>query len=158
MDRDGEHIASMWSFLFWATFKKILSKVIRQSPRVIRSGVTSHYRRRALAYKARLLVTSHGWLQPSLSLTMFTIITALALCARLIYAQTITSAPASTAVSAINIPTSAASPTVPLSNIIPSQFPLPPVQAWCPSQIFCAGALRVWFRVSIWFMFMFSSS
>jgi len=36
--------------------------------------------------------------------------------------------------------TAVASPTNPASSL-PSQFPLPPVQQWCPSEIFCAGAV-----------------
>jgi hypothetical protein len=39
------------------------------------------------------------------------------------------------------VTTSVASPTAPLTAILPSQVPLPPVQAWCPSEIFCAGAV-----------------
>jgi len=35
-----------------------------------------------------------------------------------------------------------ASPTAPLTATLPSQVPVPPVQAWCPSEIFCAGAVR----------------
>ncbi|KAI0276733.1 glycoside hydrolase family 37 protein [Russula aff. rugulosa BPL654] len=37
--------------------------------------------------------------------------------------------------------TSVASPTASLSATLPSQVPLPPPQAWCPSKIFCPGAL-----------------
>ena len=33
----------------------------------------------------------------------------------------------------------APAPTAPLTNTLPSQVPLPPKQAWCPSEIFCAG-------------------
>ncbi|OBZ71163.1 Trehalase [Grifola frondosa] len=47
----------------------------------------------------------------------------------------------SAALPSITVSTAVASPTVPLSSTLPSQVPLPPVQAWCPSQIFCAGAL-----------------
>ncbi|THH06780.1 hypothetical protein EW145_g3851 [Phellinidium pouzarii] len=43
--------------------------------------------------------------------------------------------------SVITLSTTVASPTVPLTNDLPSQVALPPVQAWCPSQIFCAGSL-----------------
>ena len=39
----------------------------------------------------------------------------------------------------ITISTAVASPSVPLSSSLPSQVPLPPTQAWCPSKIFCAG-------------------
>jgi alpha,alpha-trehalase len=38
--------------------------------------------------------------------------------------------------------TSVASPTASLSATLPSQVPLPPPQAWCPSKIFCPGAVR----------------
>ncbi|CAL1713673.1 unnamed protein product [Somion occarium] len=54
--------------------------------------------------------------------------------------QTATS-PASTGVLSITVSTAVASPTVSLSNSLPSQVPLPPKQAWCPSEIFCAGEL-----------------
>jgi hypothetical protein len=37
--------------------------------------------------------------------------------------------------------TSVASPTASLGAILPSQVPLPPLQAWCPSKIFCPGAV-----------------
>ncbi|KAH9040254.1 glycoside hydrolase family 37 protein [Lactarius hengduanensis] len=46
-----------------------------------------------------------------------------------------------TSAPSIALVTSVASPTVPLTATLPSQVPLPPVQAWCPSEIFCAGAL-----------------
>lgn len=49
----------------------------------------------------------------------------------------------STGVPSITLSTSIASPTEPLTNVLPSQEPLPPVQAWCPSQIFCAGSVRL---------------
>ncbi|KIY52470.1 glycoside hydrolase family 37 protein, partial [Fistulina hepatica ATCC 64428] len=39
------------------------------------------------------------------------------------------------------ISTSVPSPTASLGASLPSQVALPPAQAWCPSQIFCAGAL-----------------
>jgi alpha,alpha-trehalase len=38
--------------------------------------------------------------------------------------------------------TSVASPTASLSATLPSQVPPPPPQAWCPSKIFCPGAVR----------------
>lgn len=41
----------------------------------------------------------------------------------------------------ITLVTSVASPTAPLTATLPSQVPPPPAQAWCPSEIFCAGAL-----------------
>ncbi|KAI9454058.1 trehalase [Lactarius psammicola] len=47
----------------------------------------------------------------------------------------------STGAPSITLVTSIASPTAPLTATLPSQVPLPPVQAWCPSEIFCAGAL-----------------
>lgn len=49
----------------------------------------------------------------------------------------------------LTLSTSIASPTVPLSNTLPSQAPLPPAQAWCRSRIFCAGTVRfqsIWSR------------
>lgn len=56
----------------------------------------------------------------------------------------------STGAPSITLVTSVASPTAPLTEILPSQVPLPPVQAWCPSEIFCAGAVcHVFFRRSI---------
>ncbi|OCH84124.1 glycoside hydrolase family 37 protein [Obba rivulosa] len=48
---------------------------------------------------------------------------------------------ADTSLPVVTFSTSVASPTVPLTNTLPSQVPLPPVQAWCPSEIFCAGPL-----------------
>ncbi|KAK2465281.1 hypothetical protein APHAL10511_002635 [Amanita phalloides] len=39
------------------------------------------------------------------------------------------------------IATAVPSPTTSLNALLPSQVPLPPKQAWCPSDIFCAGAL-----------------
>ncbi|KAJ4482484.1 glycoside hydrolase family 37 protein [Lentinula aciculospora] len=68
---------------------------------------------------------------------MITKILTLAVFARCVYAIPA----ASTSVSQILVTTSIASPTASLTASIPSQFPLPPVQDWCPSQIFCAGAL-----------------
>ncbi|KAI0329049.1 glycoside hydrolase [Cubamyces sp. BRFM 1775] len=41
----------------------------------------------------------------------------------------------------ITLSTAVASPSAPLSSAVPSQVPLPPTQAWCPSRIFCAGSL-----------------
>src|SRR5882757_9311027 len=43
---------------------------------------------------------------------------------------------------AITQVTSVASPTASLSATLPSQVPPPPPQAWCPSKIFCPGAVR----------------
>ncbi|KAF8349388.1 trehalase [Amanita rubescens] len=37
--------------------------------------------------------------------------------------------------------TAVPSPTASLTSQLPSQAPLPPKQSWCPSDIFCAGAL-----------------
>ena len=39
----------------------------------------------------------------------------------------------------LTVSTAVASPTVPLNAALPSQQPLAPKQAWCPSEIFCAG-------------------
>ncbi|KAL4242581.1 Trehalase, partial [Abortiporus biennis] len=47
----------------------------------------------------------------------------------------------STGVPSITLSTVIASPTAPLTNPLPTQVPLPPVQPWCPSEIFCAGSL-----------------
>lgn len=49
----------------------------------------------------------------------------------------------STGVPSITLSTTVAAPTAPLTNDLPSQVALPPVQAWCPSQIFCAGNVSV---------------
>ena len=59
-----------------------------------------------------------------------------------------TTAPASAITGALTLTESTpiASATTPLTATLPSQVPLPPVQAWCPSEIFCAGAVR---RMSI---------
>lgn len=46
-----------------------------------------------------------------------------------------------TAVPTLTISTSVPSPTAPLTATVPSQASLPPVQAWCIGQIFCAGSL-----------------
>jgi alpha,alpha-trehalase len=43
---------------------------------------------------------------------------------------------------AITQVTSVASPTASLGATLPSQLPPPPPQAWCPSKIFCPGAVR----------------
>jgi alpha,alpha-trehalase len=40
------------------------------------------------------------------------------------------------------IMTATPSVTAQLTAILPSQAALPPAQAWCPSQIFCAGKVR----------------
>ena len=40
-----------------------------------------------------------------------------------------------------SISTSTPSPTSASNSLLPSQAPLPPKQAWCPSEIFCAGAM-----------------
>ncbi|GJE92605.1 glycoside hydrolase family 37 protein [Phanerochaete sordida] len=47
----------------------------------------------------------------------------------------------STGVPSITLSTATPAPTAPLTNTLPSQVPLPPKQAWCPSEIFCAGEL-----------------
>lgn len=43
--------------------------------------------------------------------------------------------------SPITVSTAVPSPTASLDVPLPSQAPLPPKQAWCPSDIFCAGSL-----------------
>ncbi|GBE85141.1 glycoside hydrolase family 37 protein [Sparassis crispa] len=66
---------------------------------------------------------------------------------RLVYAlsQVASSATAppseSTSVPVVSISTAVASASGSPSAVLPSQIPLPPVQPWCPSNIFCAGAL-----------------
>ncbi|KAH8114772.1 trehalase [Phellopilus nigrolimitatus] len=47
----------------------------------------------------------------------------------------------SSVVPSITLSTTVPSPTVPLTDDLPSQAALPMVQAWCPSEIFCAGSL-----------------
>lgn len=54
---------------------------------------------------------------------------------------TVPSGAVTTGVPSITISTAVASPSVPLESLLPSQVPLPPKQAWCPSEIFCAGQL-----------------
>ncbi|TFY59876.1 hypothetical protein EVG20_g7628 [Dentipellis fragilis] len=49
----------------------------------------------------------------------------------------LTSVPAPT----VTVSTAIASPSASLSATLPSQIPDPPKQAWCPSEIFCAGPL-----------------
>jgi hypothetical protein len=62
-------------------------------------------------------------------------------------AASITTAPTSSAPT-ITEATSVASPTAPLTATLPSQVALPPLQPWCPSEIFCAGAVRQTFLPS----------
>ena len=59
-----------------------------------------------------------------------------------------TASTASSSLTSVSAPsntvtTVVASPTAPLSAVLPSQVSLPPHQAWCPSEIFCAGAVRL---------------
>ncbi|KAL5519820.1 hypothetical protein ACEPAG_1480 [Sanghuangporus baumii] len=54
---------------------------------------------------------------------------------------TASSAGTSASAPSITVSTAVPSPTAPLTNSLPSQVPLPPVQAWCPSEIFCAGPI-----------------
>ena len=49
----------------------------------------------------------------------------------------------------ITVTTAVPSPTAPSASLLPSQVALPPVQAWCPSEIFCAGSVR-WFQCYTW--------
>ncbi|TFK40489.1 trehalase [Crucibulum laeve] len=51
------------------------------------------------------------------------------------------SAVISTGVPTIIVSTAVPSPTASLDSPLPSQVALPPKQAWCPSEIFCAGPL-----------------
>ncbi|KAJ7776820.1 glycoside hydrolase family 37 protein [Mycena maculata] len=46
-----------------------------------------------------------------------------------------------TSVSQVVVTTVTATPSPAASALVPSQVALPPTQAWCPSQIFCAGSL-----------------
>ncbi|GLB38558.1 putative alpha-trehalose glucohydrolase [Lyophyllum shimeji] len=66
---------------------------------------------------------------------MFTALAALACIAHggLVQAQT--------SVSTVTVPTATPSPSAAPSDPLPSQAALPPRQTWCPSDIFCAGAL-----------------
>ncbi|KIP05208.1 glycoside hydrolase family 37 protein [Phlebiopsis gigantea 11061_1 CR5-6] len=52
-----------------------------------------------------------------------------------------TLADASIGTPSITFSTAVASPSVPLTNALPSQIPLAPLQPWCPSEIFCAGEI-----------------
>ena len=45
----------------------------------------------------------------------------------------------STGVPSLTLSTAVASPSAALTSDLPSQAALPPVQEWCPSEIFCAG-------------------
>lgn len=56
--------------------------------------------------------------------------------------QTQTAPGTSTGAPSLTYSTVVASPTVSLTNALPSQVPLPPKQDWCPSEIFCAGQVR----------------
>ena len=47
-----------------------------------------------------------------------------------------------TGVPSITLSTVVASATAPLNSPLASQAALAPTQAWCPSQIFCAGEVR----------------
>lgn len=49
----------------------------------------------------------------------------------------------STGVPSITLVTSTPTPTAPVSNVLPSQAPLPPKQDWCLSSVFCAGAVSL---------------
>jgi hypothetical protein len=51
---------------------------------------------------------------------------------------------------AITQVTSVASPTASLGATLPSQLPPPPPQAWCPSKIFCPGAVRHVISLAFW--------
>ncbi|KAF8073583.1 trehalase [Lyophyllum atratum] len=48
---------------------------------------------------------------------------------------------AQTSVSSVTVQTATPSPSAALGDPLPSQAALPPKQAWCPSEIFCAGPL-----------------
>ena len=53
--------------------------------------------------------------------------------------QILAASPAS--VSPATVPTAVPNVTASLNALLPSQAPLPPKQAWCPSDIFCAGSV-----------------
>ncbi|KAI9566279.1 glycoside hydrolase family 37 protein [Boletus coccyginus] len=57
------------------------------------------------------------------------------------YAHAAPQAATTTGLPTLTISTSIASPTAPLSALVPSQAALPPVQPWCIGQIFCPGSL-----------------
>lgn len=69
---------------------------------------------------------------------MFAILTTLACLSHVGFAQLSTS----DAVPTITVQTAVPSPSASLGDTLPSQVPLPPKQAWCPSEIFCPGAVR----------------
>jgi alpha,alpha-trehalase len=64
----------------------------------------------------------------------------LALSAPLVLGQSTATSPGPQ-VSSLTVATATPSPTASLDAQLPAQSPLPPKQAWCPSEIFCAGAL-----------------
>lgn len=43
----------------------------------------------------------------------------------------------------ITVQTAVPSPSAALGDPLPSQASLPPKQSWCPSEIFCAGPVRI---------------
>ena len=53
--------------------------------------------------------------------------------------QVLAASPAS--VSPTTVPTAVPNVTASLNSLLPSQAPLPPKQAWCPSDIFCPGSV-----------------
>ncbi|KAK7025562.1 hypothetical protein VNI00_015915 [Paramarasmius palmivorus] len=66
-------------------------------------------------------------------LTVFTIV------ACLFHTTLAQSQTTNASVSQIPVSTVVASPSAAPSSLLPSQVPVPPKQAWCPSEIFCAG-------------------
>ena len=60
-------------------------------------------------------------------------------CLSFVGAGAIPNPQANTDVPSITISTTVPSPTAPLTSDLPDQVALPPKQAWCPSEIFCAG-------------------
>ena len=54
--------------------------------------------------------------------------------------------------------TSVATPTASLRATLPSQVPPPPPQAWCPSKIFCPGAVRHVIALVFWSLTCISTS
>ena len=69
----------------------------------------------------------------------------LALFFRAVTSQSTSTAAAPTTPPNVTATTAVPSPTASLASSLPSQDPLPSKQAWCPSEIFCPGAVR-WFQ------------
>ena len=79
-----------------------------------------------------------------LSLSSFLLCAVLAQSSLSASSGTLSTAPPTTTVA-----TAVPSPSSPLASPLPSQVALPPKQAWCPSQIFCAGSVFVFTFLAI---------